>query len=294
MVGRKLRVSNAPREADMSYKTILVVLQDTPDTARVLDCAMPLAARLSAHVIAVHAEPIPIPYVSPMGFPDTNFLTVSSEANQKHSDELKTLFEGRASREGVSSEWYPLESVSGDSAVGSLVVARACDLIIVQQADTSAGGSNADVETLLYESGRPVLFVPHAASVAPSFDKVLIAWNGTQQAARAVFDALPFIVAAKETEILTLDAIDTGHEDGALAGVDIATTLARHGANVTYSSAKSGEAGVGAAIETRISEGGAQLLVMGAYSQSWLKEFFFGGATRSVMRSMPVATLMSR
>lgn len=279
----------------MSYKTILVVLQDKSDAERVLDCALPLASRFSAHVIAVHAEAIPLPYVSPMGFPDTNFMTLDSAANQKHSDELKKLFESRAEREGISHEWHALESVSGDSAVGSLIVARACDLIIVQQVNPEAeAGSYADVEALLFESGRPVLFVPYAMPAKTSFRKVLIAWNGTQQAARAVFDALPFIREAEETEILTLDASDSGHEDGALAGVDIAAALARHGAKITYSPSTSGEIGVGAAIENRVAESGAELLVMGAYSHSWLKQLFFGGTTRTMMRSMLVPTLMAR
>ncbi|MBI1620672.1 universal stress protein [Aquamicrobium zhengzhouense] len=279
----------------MSYKTILAVLQDKTDAERVLDCALPLGSRFSSHVIAVHSEAIPIPYVSPMGFPDTNFMAISSKTNQQHSEELKTIFETRAQREGLSFEWHALESVSGDSAVGALIVARACDLVIVQQVNPDAsGGSRANVEALLFDSGRPVLIVPFATPVDTRFRKVLIAWNGTQQAARAVFDALPFIREADETEILTLDAVDTGQEDGALAGVDIAAALARHGAKVTFSPASSGELGVGAAIERQIASSKAELLVMGAYSQSWLKEIFFGGTTRTVMRSMPVATLMAR
>jgi nucleotide-binding universal stress UspA family protein len=155
-------------------------------------------------------------------------------------------------------------------------------------------GSMPNVETLLFESGRPVLFVPYAVSVNSEFRKVLVAWNGTQQAARATFDALPFIVAAQETEILSLDRRDTGHEDGAMAGVDIAAALSRHGAKVTFASETRGDLSTGEAIENHIAESGADLLVMGAYSQSWLKEFFFGGATRTLLKSMPVATLMSR
>lgn len=279
----------------MSYKTILAVLQGKDDAGRVLDCALPLAARFSAHLIGVHAEPIPVPYVTPMGFPDTDFIAASAELNQQRSNELKALFEARAAREGVSCEWHALESVSGDSAIGALAAARACDLVVVQQSDPDgASGSLANVEALLFESGRPVLFVPYAVSVDPAFSKVLVAWNGTQQAARAVFDALPFIREAQETQILSLDASDTGQQDGAVAGVDIAAALARHGAKVVYASEVSGGVGAGEAIENRIAESGADLLVMGAYSQSWLKEFFFGGATRTLLQSMPTATLMSR
>ncbi|TYR30962.1 universal stress protein [Mesorhizobium microcysteis] len=279
----------------MSYKTILAVLQSKADAGRVLDCALPLATRFSAHLIGVHAEAIPIPYVTPMGFPDTDFIAASAEMNQQRSAEIKALFDARAAREGVSYEWQAMENVSGDSAVSALVAARASDLIVVQQSDADGkSGSLANVETLLFESGRPVLFVPYAVSVQTSFRRVMVAWNGTQQAARATFDALPFIREAEQTEILSLDATDSYEQDGAVAGVDIAAALARHGAKVTFASEVTGDLGAGEAIENRIAETEADLLVMGAYSQSWLKEFFFGGATRTLLRSMPVATLMSR
>jgi len=279
----------------MTYKTILAVIQGNEDLDRVLDCALALAARHGAHVIGVHSEPIPMPYVTPMGFPDTDFLVANAQASQKRGAEIKARFEARTVREGTSCEWHDIDSISGDSAVGALSIARTCDLIVVQQVDPQdASGSLANVEALLFESGRPVLFVPYATGVSPAFQKVIVAWNGTQQAARAVFDALPFITAADETEILMLDAEDDGRQDRAVAGVDIASALARHGAKVRYSSDVSGDIGIGEAIENRIIEGGADLLVMGAYSQSWLKEFFFGGATRTLLKSMPTATLMSR
>ncbi len=279
----------------MTYKTILCVIQGKEDADRVLDCALPLAQRFSAHLIGVHAEPIPVPYVTPMGFPDTDFIAASSEANQQRSEEIRTVFEGRTSREGVSAEWQALESISGDSAVGALPVARTSDLVIVQQSDPDGSSATlANVESLLFESGRPVLFVPYAVAVDSGFRKVLIAWNGSQQAARAVFDALPFIAGADEVELLALNASDTVDHDAAVVGADIAAALARHGAKVTFASRQTEGLNSGEAIENEVAEFGADLLVMGAYSQSWLKEFFFGGTTRTLLQSMPAATLMSR
>ncbi len=279
----------------MTYKTILAILQGKADSGRVLDCAVPLAARFSAHLIGFHAEPTAMPYVTPMGFPDTEFLIANEEANEQRVGEIRALFEARAGREGVSHGWHSTRSISGDSAVSALSVARASDLIIVQQADPEADQSVlGDVETLLFESGRPVLLVPYAISVNCAFRKVLVAWNGSQQAARATFDALPFIRAAEETEVLSLDASDNADQDAAVAGADIAAALARHGAKVTFASGFSAGIGAGEAIENRIADTSSELLVMGAYSQSRLKEFFFGGATRTLLQSMPVATLMSR
>lgn len=279
----------------MTYKTILAVLQGKADAGRVLDCAVPLAARFSAHLIGFHAEATPLPYVTPMGFPDTEFIAVSEEASEQRSAEIKEIFETRVGRGGVSHSWRAAQNVSGDSAVSALSAARASDLIVVQQADPEQdSGLSADVETLLFESGRPVLLVPYAVSVDCTFRKVLVAWNGSQQAARATFDALPFIREAQETEVLSLDASDNAAQDAAVAGSDIAAALARHGARVTFASGFSAGIGAGEAIENRISDTQADLLVMGAYSQSRLKEFFFGGATRTLLQSMPVATLMSR
>lgn len=280
----------------MGYKTILAVLQGKAEAGRVLDCALPLASRQGAHLIGVHSEAIPMPYVTPMGFPDTDFIATSAEINEQRSEEIRQIFESRATREGVSHEWQALQSISGDSAVGSLVAARTSDLIIAQQSDPeSESGSLANIEALLFESGRPVLFVPYAVPVRdPVFRKIVIAWNGTQQAARAAFDALPFILEADETEILSIDSPDSDPRDAAVAGVDLAAALSRHGAKVVVSSQNSDGIGAGEAIENRVSESGAQLLVMGAYSQSWLKQFFFGGTTRTLLKSMPVATLMAR
>lgn len=279
----------------MTYKTILAVMQGREDATRVLDCAVPLAARHGAHVIGFHAEAMPLPYVTPMGFPDTEFITASEEAGEQRSAEIRALFEARCAREGISHGWRVVRNVSGDPAASALDLARACDLIVVQQVDPDAdAGSLADIEALLFESGRPILFVPYAVSVDCAFRRVLVAWNGSQQAARAAFDALPFIRAAQETEVLSLDAADNAEQDAAVAGADIAAALARHGAKVTFASGVSAGIGAGEAIENRISDTQADLLVMGAYSQSRLKEFFFGGATRTLLQSMPVATLMSR
>ena len=282
-------------ETEMTYKTILAVLQTAADAQRVIDCAVPLAERFSAHLVGFHAEGTPLPYVTPMGFPDTEFIAASEEANEQRSAEIRTLFETRCARDGISHAWKTLKNVSGDSAVSALGLARASDLIVVQQADPEVEtGLLADVEALLFESGRPVLFVPYAVSVNCAFRKVLVAWNGSQQAARAAFDALPFIRGADEVEVLSLDASDNAEQDAAVAGADIAAALARHGAKVTFASGFSAGIGAGEAIENRIADTRAELLVMGAYSQSRLKEFFFGGATRTLLQSMPVATLMSR
>lgn len=279
----------------MEPKTILAVLSAEEDMARVLDAALPLCARFGSHLIGFHAEALPLPQATPMGFPDVELVQAGAEAARERSQALRQSFEERLRRDGGSWEWHATEGYSGNTALLAVRAARAADLIVVQQDDPDSPNASApNSEALLFESGRPVLFVPYAGKVDTLFRRILVAWNGTQEAARAAFDALPFIVQAEATELLCVDPRSSATEDAVVSGADIAEALSRHGAKVTLTTEVSAGIEAGEIIENRIAETGVDLLVMGAYSQSWLKEFFFGGATRTLLRSMPAATLMSR
>jgi nucleotide-binding universal stress UspA family protein len=279
----------------MTYKTILVVMQGRKDAERVLEYALPLASHFGSHLIGVHAEPIALPYATAIGFPDAGFMDASLALSRERAAEIEALFRSRASLPEVTTEWRSMESLSGDSAASALSIGRAADLVIAAQTDPDDRSDTiANIDQLLFDTGRPALFVPYAGPVKPTFRKVLVAWSGTRESSRAAFDALPFIRAAQETEILTVDAPDMGGNQPEIAGAEIAAALARHGARVTVSSQRSGGIDVTSVIENRAAESGADLLVMGAYGHSRLREFLFGGVTRDVLRSMPLATFMSR
>ncbi|MER9456736.1 universal stress protein [Mesorhizobium sp. M0478] len=277
----------------MRFKTIVAILQNEQDAERVLDCAIPLADRFESHLIGIHAEALPVPYTSATGFPDTEFLQVSADMNRERAEKLKALFVRQIENSGLSFEWRSLESFSGDSALTGISSVRAADLIIAAQRETG-GDTSADVDTLVYDAGRPVLVVPHEGPLVTTFKHVLLAWNGSKEAARAAFDALPFIIEAEKTDILVIDPPDTLDDNPEAAGAEIAAALSRHGATVSVSVQKSGNASVDDVIQTRIAETGADLLVLGAYSHSWLRQLLFGGVTRTVLRSVPVAAFLSR
>ncbi|HWK68021.1 MAG TPA: universal stress protein [Rhizobiaceae bacterium] len=278
----------------MSYKTLLAIIQNKNDIERVLDHALPLASRLQSHIIGIHAEPMALPYTTAIGFPDADFLQVTAEVAKDRAAELEKIFVARTGSAGVSAEWRTMESLSGDSALCALASARATDLVIAAQTDPAeSSAQTANVDHLLFETGRPALFVPYTGPVTTTFSKVLVAWNGTRESSRAAFDALPFIMEADETEILTIDAPDGGDLLES-SGAGIAAALARHGAHVTVANESSKGVGVSGVIENRAMEINADLLVMGAYGHSRLREFLFGGVTSDVLKSMPVATFMSR
>ena len=277
----------------MRFKTIVAILQNEQDAERVLDCAIPLADRFESHLIGIHAEALPVPYTSATGFPDTEFLQVSADMNRERAEKLQALFLRQIEKSGLSFEWRSLESFSGDSALTGISSVRAADLILAAQRETG-GDPSADVDTLVYDAGRPVLVVPHEGPLVTTFKHVLLAWNGSKEAARAAFDALPFIIEAEKTDILVIDPPDTLDDNPEAAGAEIAAALSRHGATVSVSVQKSGNASVDDVIQTRIAETGADLLVLGAYSHSWLRQLLFGGVTRTVLRTVPVAAFLSR
>ena len=234
-----------------------------------------------------------MPFTSATGFPDTEFLQVSADMNRERAEKLQAVFLRHIETAGLSFEWRSLESFSGDSALTGISSVRAADLIIAAQRETG-GDPSADVDTLVYDAGRPVLVVPHAGPLVTTFKHVLLAWNGSKEAARAAFDALPFIIEAEKTDILVIDPPDSLDESPEAAGAEIASALSRHGAAVSVSVQRSGGSSIDDIIQTRITETGADLLVLGAYSHSWLRQLLFGGVTRTVLRTAPVAVFLSR
>jgi nucleotide-binding universal stress UspA family protein len=238
----------------------------------------------------LHAEALPIPYTSTIGFPDAEFIQASTEVNEERSKKIEAVFHEHTAKAGISAEWRSLESFSGDSAHSGVASARSCDLVVASQGGPD--GASPDVDALLYDAGRPVLVTPRDAPALASFRRVIIAWNGSREASRATFDALPFILEAESAEVLLVDPPES--PVAVEAGTDIAAALERHGANVTVHSETSHGQSTDDVIRARLAATGADLLVLGAYSHSWFKELLFGGVTRTVLNDMPVTAFLSR
>lgn len=276
-------------------KTILAVLRGPDDAKRVLERAIPLAQQFSSHLIGFHCEALPGAYSTPVGFPSTDLYVTDMAAAAERTAEIKELFDKKVSDAGLSAEWRSTETFSGDAGLSALSSAYASDLVIAGQVDPDVARADvADLETLLFDSGRPVIFVPYASLKPRPISRIVVGWDGSREAARATFDALPLILAADETEVLTIDPRDNENQDAPMAGAEIAAALSRHGAKITVETQPSGGIDAGAAIENRLSDTQADLLVIGAFSHSRLRERLFGGVTRTLLTSMPVMTLMSR
>ncbi|SOC45668.1 nucleotide-binding universal stress UspA family protein [Rhizobium subbaraonis] len=280
----------------MTYKTITAVLSTADDAEKVTQHALALAERHGAHVIGVHAEtPIVVTIAAPMEFPDPNAIMEQQAQAQAVSRSIETTFRTLAQRSGVSYEWRLFTGSAGYSASGIIDSARGSDIVVAVQLDPAGDGpSRADIEDLLYESGRPLCLISDAVAGPEAPSRVLIAWNGTRESARAVFDALPLLKEASEIEIFTVDGHDDATQHAAFSGTEIASTLTRHGLNVTVNSASSNGDTVAHVINRRVSATGANLLVMGAFSHSWLRHRLFGGVTSAMLKDLRVPAIMSR
>lgn len=279
----------------MAYKTILCVLSNTKNAAHVLNCAIDLARVNGAHLIGLHVEQVAIaPLAAPMAIPDPASIQAMQDAAHQQSSELKAIFDESCRREAISGEWRNVVSMSGYGSDNTANTLRCADLIVTAQSDPSYASDDSEIEQVLFESGRPVLLVPYIFTEAKPINRVLIGWNGTREAARAVFDALPFLTQAQSVEVFTVDPSNGDDKNKDLAGADIGAALARHGIKVTVATAPSEGLSPATVLENRLSDQSIDLLVIGAYSKSRLREMLFGGVTRTLLDSMTALTLMSR
>jgi nucleotide-binding universal stress UspA family protein len=163
------------------------------------------------------------------------------------------------------------------------------------------GQANPEAPTLLPQlvadvalsCGRPTIVSPYVGKATALGERVLVAWDGSREAARAVNDALPILERASSVTVLSVNPPQTGDDTRRLAGADIALHLARHGVKAEAARRVVTEISVGDTLLNEIADKGIDLLVMGAYGHSRLRELVLGGATRQILGSMTVPVLIS-
>ena len=170
------------------------------------------------------------------------------------------------------------------------MAARLQDLTVLDAEPEALTLDRGLMQSLLVDSGRPVLVVPPDKTTF-SAGRIVLAWDGSAKAARAANDALPFLRAAAEVEVVAvvgekelLDSVD---------GADIAPHLARHGAKVTVNCAAAQDGDVAETLRQTAPRSRADMIVMGGYVHSRLREMVFGGVTQSLLKSSPVPLFMS-
>lgn len=279
----------------MAFKTILVDCDADEAVAHRLKLAVALSERFGAHLIAQHARP---PFVAPTiadgTFPmDDLYRAYESEITDQQNAAF-AAFKKAVKGQDIATEWRLADGYS-DSAL--VVAARYADLVVVGQRPPAPAGPTSTpsdlAETTALASGRPVLVVPNGGVSTPPGKKVMLCWNASREAARAATSALPFLTSAGEVIVLTVDATHSSSGHGSEPGADVALWLSRHGVKVEVQREISPDDDVGKLILSRATDHGVDLIVMGVYGHSRVREFVMGGASRSMLAGMTVPLLMA-
>jgi nucleotide-binding universal stress UspA family protein len=279
----------------MAIKDIFLPLVGEPAAAAVaaIDRCVAVASGLGARVTAIAVEE-DIAVRPKVVISDDLDNTAAVEAQRSVSDArgLLKAFDAAATRFGVRNE-QTLNRLDVAAILGNFATcARLRDLSLVP-VKTDDGRSEKIVERLIFDSGRPILMCPEefAAELPVTFDDVMIAWDHTAPAARAVADALPILQSAANVRIIT--ATDDQTQAELVSGAALVSHLAEHGIKATFETVKIDGSSVGKVFEAYVKANTMNLLVMGAYRHSRLNEIVWGGATKTVIARPPCWVLMS-
>jgi nucleotide-binding universal stress UspA family protein len=273
-------------------KDIVVNLTGGAPQEFAADYAISLAKLFDAHIAGIGFIYEPVIPGSVLGGIPTDLIEAQRDENTEAARAATDRFEAAAGQAGLSAEVRILDASVAGAADLFGRIARRFDLAVVGQARPKEGASEELlIEGALFESGRPVVVVPYVQTRAVTLERVLVCWDGSRPATRAIADALPFLRRAKAIDIVAVSG-ERG-KGGELAGTNMARHLARHGLEVALKRVAAGNVDVPSAIASHAAETGADFMVMGGYGHSRLREFILGGVTRTILTSSTIPVLMS-
>jgi nucleotide-binding universal stress UspA family protein len=273
------------------FKDVVVNLSGRAAQDFAADYAVSVAAAFGAHLTGVAFLYDPIIPDGGFGAIPVDVIELQREENAKVAGAAIERFEAAAKRAGVAATSRTVDATLGGGATLFGRMARRFDLAVIGQAQREHGASEElMVEGALFESGRPLLVVPYIQRDGFAPGRVLVAWDGSATAARAVADAMPFLARATAVDLLI---VTEERKHVGVAGVRMSAHLARHGVSAAIRRVERGDLAIGDAILSYAADSDAGMLVMGGYGHSRLREFVLGGVTRGILHSMTLPVLMS-
>ena len=276
----------------MAYNDILVALTSYPEPTpvSVVENAVSVAAALGAHIAALSCEmhvQVPGHFISGsvVGLPGV----IAGEAgkSRKNAQDLLAAFEAAAAKSGVSRESILQKCKSFEVTALLVEYARLRDLTIMP-----ASNDRWYAEAVIFGSGKPTLILPESPRPRPfELGTVAVAWDFSRAAARAVADAIPLLEKAKKVRVVTV--LNEKHMDNKHSAEELSKNLSRHGIDVVLDRVDAKGRPIGDVLEAYVASHASDMLVMGAYGHSRLREFVLGGATKSLLLKPPLPILFS-
>lgn len=276
----------------MSYKTILTYLPSPDHVKRIFPVAKGLATAQDAHIVGLHVMPairmysgaeVPIP---------AEVYERQREVFRDQAMATKVAFDDAVAVSGVRSDWRCSDTFEPDVSRAIIENALSADVVVMEQDVPEPLDLGWDLaSTVVLDSGRPVLIVPVNYSGDEFGKRVIIGWNGSREASRAAFDALPLLAHAESVSILSINPSSSDQRGRFAPGEELAIALNRHGISAQVE-VVSGRSTTDELIK-QVEAHSADLMVMGCYGHSRFREAVMGGATRDVLAKMKVPVLMA-
>jgi len=273
-------------------KDIVVSLSVSERRHPAADYAVSLASALDAHISGIAFVYDPNIPASSTGYISVEVIDALRRDNEIAAKGAIDQFAKATSRAGVSAEPLTLTASFADAGDQFGRIARCFDLAVVGQTEPEPRAIEVKIaESALFDSGRPVIFVPYIQKAPLKLDRVMVCWDGSRPAARAVADAMPLLDRSGCVEVVFV-ANERGKQKE-IEGVDMGQHLARHGLNVEVQRITRDDISIADALLSHVADTDVDFIVMGGYGHSRLREFVLGGVTHSILRSMTVPVLMS-
>ena len=281
----------------MAYKTILTYLPSKSAVEATLDIAIPLARAHGAHIIGLNVIPqIPSFFLDGM-YTIAPSTVIEQQRRTLHdeADAIGATFTKRAESAGLMHEWRVDDNHAEDVVEAVAKYGRSADLIVMHQPRFEQYTLWSDMHAnITLAAGRPVLMAPLAGGHRDVGKRIVVAWNGSREAARAAFDALPLLKTAEDIMVLWIDPDPNDASAPFSPGEHLARGLSRHGIQVDVRVATSDDSkSTMEVLRDYLDITKADLLVMGCYGHSRFREMVFGGLSRDILEKMPVPVLMS-
>ncbi len=276
----------------MALKDILIHVDDSPSSPLRLKAAIKLTYACGAKLTGVYvlSKPYMPSYIGVQINPE--ILEAQAEKMKRNSEEAEVAFFDAIGSSGVKAEWRVVEDIAAE---GLAIQSRYFDLAIVGQANPAEDrfiDGREMPDRLILTSGRPVLIIPYAGTFDTIGKNVLVAWDASQQASRAVHDALPLLKAADKVTVMVVNPKGGPEGTGDLPGADISKHLSSHGV-IAEADHVSSDTNPGNMLLSRVADKGIDLVVMGAYGHARWAELVLGGVTKYILEHMTVPVLMA-
>ena len=274
-------------------KDILVHVDGGTAAGRRVEAAAVLAEASEGHLVGLHVASAAedMPWIE--GYATEMVIRYATERAEADRARAREAFERQIAGRAITHEWREASGLA-DRTVA--LHGRTADLIVLGQSDpamASFGSAPGIAEHVPLSAGRPCLILPHAGQWPTLGRRALIAWDGGREAARAVNDALPLLRRAQQITIVTIGERLQGGGTAAQSAAALGAHLARHGLAVEVRHDTGGTMGVPDLLLSLASDLSADLMVMGAYGHSRLRELIMGGVTRAILDHMTLPVLMS-